>query len=152
MDREYIKNFDEWNVYSKNLDSAEFKGFFYEREIWWCALGVNVGSEQDGKNDNFERPVLIVKKINHNLLWIVPLTSKITSYESRIPIKILGQKSQLLLSQIRSISSRRLLRKIGIAKAAVFYEALVRLGLVLFKTTKGETPPNLAAERGISEP
>jgi hypothetical protein len=36
----------------------------YEREISWCALGAQVGFEQDGLNENFERPVIVVKNLN----------------------------------------------------------------------------------------
>jgi hypothetical protein len=35
------------------------KKFFYfrEKEIWWACLGANIGFEQNGKNENFERPI-----------------------------------------------------------------------------------------------
>lgn len=35
---------------------------FNEREVWWCAIGVNVGYEIDGKGKDFARPVLVLKK------------------------------------------------------------------------------------------
>ncbi len=37
--------------------------YFYEGQIWWAALGKNIGYEIDGKNENFNRPVLIIKNI-----------------------------------------------------------------------------------------
>lgn len=45
------------------MHASEGEILFYEREIWWCSLGVNIGFEQDGTNDLFERPVLVIKKI-----------------------------------------------------------------------------------------
>lgn len=42
--------------------SNEINFYFKEREIWWCLLGMNVGHEQDGKNENFESPVSVLKK------------------------------------------------------------------------------------------
>jgi mRNA interferase MazF len=50
--------------------------YFNERELWWCALGVNIGFEQDGKNEHFERPVLVLRKFNKHLLLVLPQTSK----------------------------------------------------------------------------
>ncbi len=53
------KNFDQWNTEKKNIHNRKNDVFAYPREIWWCALGINVGAEIDGKSDNFERPVLL---------------------------------------------------------------------------------------------
>ena len=137
----YFKDFDSWNNKVKLLDSVDFNDFFYSREIWWCALGVNIGSEQDGKNESFERSVLILKKINKDLLWIVPLTSKVIDNEYRTNVKITGIQSQVSLSQLRSISSKRLLRKIGTIKSVTFYEILIKLAFILLGVLKDETPP-----------
>ncbi len=128
---EYIKNFDAWNERVKVIDHSKFDDFIYEREIWWCALGVNIGSEQDGKNDTFERPVLIVKKINKDLLLVAPLTSKITNSEYCITTTSSGVLSQVILSQLRVISSKRLLRKISRIKTLTFYQIISRLCLIL---------------------
>lgn len=50
--------------------------YFDEREIWWDHLGANIGYEQDGKNDNFERPVLVIRKFGKHSMWVLPQTSK----------------------------------------------------------------------------
>ena len=42
-----------------------------------CTLGKNIGDEEDGKTEDFERPPLIFRKFNKNLLFILPLSSKI---------------------------------------------------------------------------
>ena len=55
------KDFDKWNERKKALNDRE-RILFNPREIWWCSFGVNIGSEQDGSGDNFERPVIIIKK------------------------------------------------------------------------------------------
>ena len=72
------KDFDTWNVIKKKVDEKNIDRdlFFYEREVWWCSLGLNIGVESDGKNEHFERPVWIIKKFNSDMLWVVPLTSK----------------------------------------------------------------------------
>ena len=73
----YIKDFDLWNNKKKIIDQKEISEqmFFNEREIWWGSLGINIGFEQDGKNEEFERPLLIIKKFNRSVVWVVPLTT-----------------------------------------------------------------------------
>lgn len=141
MEEKYIKNFDEWNIKAKLLNSKNFNDYFYAREIWWAALGVNIGSEQDGKNESFERPLLILKRINKDLCLIAPFTSKIVTNDYRISTQSTGMGAQVVLSQIRVISSKRLLRKIGKVKIIIFLEVLIRLSLIVLSIIKDETPP-----------
>lgn len=75
-------------------------------------MGVNVGFEQDGKNDLFERPVLIIKTFNKEVLWIVPLTSRRKSNKYYYEFDYKSKPQTAILSQVRLISSKRLLRKI----------------------------------------
>ena len=107
-----MKEFKRWNSLKEKIDKKERIVFFRKKEIWWCALGLNVGFEQDGKNNNFERPVLILKKFNKDVLWIVPLTSKNRTGKYYFQVKYNNKTYSVILSQIRLISSRRLLRKI----------------------------------------
>lgn len=111
----YIKDFDRWNEKKKQTDFEIEKGrlFIYEREVWWCALGVNVGSEIDGKNENFERPVLIMKVISQNGFFGVPLTSKEKGHRYEVPVRHDKGTSFANVSQLRFLSKRRMLRKIG---------------------------------------
>ncbi len=56
------KDFEAWHKKKVGIHKKPKTVFFHEREIWWCALGANVGNEQDGKGALFTRPVLILKK------------------------------------------------------------------------------------------
>lgn len=103
-------------------------------------MGVNIGSEQDGKNDGFERPVLILKRINNELLLIVPFTSKLIRNRYRIDIKITGEDSQAMLSQLRIISSKRLLKRIGYVKTDMFNIILVKSAMMLLGGIQSKTP------------
>jgi mRNA interferase MazF len=81
------KDFDRWNKKKKTLHQTHFTHFVHEREVWWCALGANVGVEADGKHDNFERPVLVLRKFNRDAVLVVPLRRdrskiRITHYSS----------------------------------------------------------------------
>ena len=69
------KDFDRWNDRKKEVDRSTFADFVNEREVWWCTLGINVGSEQDGSPEFFERPVLVIRKFNKDTVLVVPLTS-----------------------------------------------------------------------------
>lgn len=93
------------------VERSEF--YFYEREIWWASLGENVGSEANGKNFHFERPVIIVKKFSKDMLFVIPTTtkSKVGSWYHSIDCG--GVKIQAVLAQARTISAKRLIRKIG---------------------------------------
>jgi mRNA-degrading endonuclease toxin of MazEF toxin-antitoxin module len=112
MNEEYKKNFDAWNKYAKSLEEAEHTGLFHERDIWWCALGTNIGSEDDGKNSQFERPVLIFRKFGGETSWIIPISSQKCRRDSRIqyPISVQGMSRTARLHQLRLISNKRMLR------------------------------------------
>lgn len=107
------KNFQKWHNKKKEIHENIETPYFYEREIWWCSLGVNIGFEQDGKNENFERPIVILRKFNKHVLWSVPLTSRQKFGKYYFPFKFGEESSVAILSQLRLISSKRLLRKIG---------------------------------------
>ena len=116
-----MKDFDTWNDLKKSLQTAAEKQFhFCEREIWWCSLGNNLGYEQDGKNLLYERPVLIFKKFNKYVSWVLPLTSKNRTGKYYAEIIHGGHTSTVLLSQLRLISSKRLNRIMGKISAFQF--------------------------------
>lgn len=109
-----INNFIQWTKIKIRLHFGvkSNKLYFKEREIWWASLGVNIGFEQDGKNINFERPILVLKKFGRETLWALPLTSKDRTGRFYYQFEHQGQKYSAILSQLRLISSKRLLRKI----------------------------------------
>ncbi len=104
------KNFDSWSEQKKKLHAREREVFFHEREIWWCSLGVNIGFEQDGTNELFERPVLIIKKFNRDVLWVLPLTRTDKKNRYYMSITVGDNNSVVILSQFRLISAKRLQR------------------------------------------
>lgn len=67
-----LRNFWSWLSLKIHLHSSQEQPvYFREREIWWCSVGINIGDEEDGKNNLFERPVLILKKFNERIVWVV---------------------------------------------------------------------------------
>lgn len=88
-------------------------GYFKERDIWWVSIGQNIGSEQNGKHRNFERPVLILKKFNTEMFLAVPMSSKIIVEKYRYIFERHGTDYSINLSQMRVLSGKRLIRKMG---------------------------------------
>lgn len=129
------KDFDSWNTLKKSLHSQLFSGGVHEGEIWWCSIGVNIGSEQDGKNDLFERPALVLKKFNNEILWTVPLSSKIKTN----PYSLVLKDESVLLSQLRLVSTRRLSRMIKRIAPDELERIRDRL-IELLKADKFQTP------------
>lgn len=110
-----MKDFDSWNKFKKKLELKRHGAYFKEREVWFAGIGLNVGYEEDGKNHNFERPVLVIKKFNQHLCIAVPF-STILKPDNRhyLSIHHKGKKLSVILSQTRPISSKRLLRRMFI--------------------------------------
>lgn len=116
------KNFDKWNDLKKTFEKENREFFAHPREVWWCSLGVNLGAEIDGKNDNFERPVLVMSVYSRETMFVLPITSKEKNdkFHYKIFIKIKDIKTGeyqekpvwVKLTQARVISNKRLLRKV----------------------------------------
>jgi mRNA interferase MazF len=121
------KDFLGWAKEQQKLEAKQRIVTFHEREIWWCALGTNLGFEMDGKDKLRTRPVLIVKRFNQHLLWVVPLTSKPKQGTFYLPVIYQGRTSYLVLSQLRAISSKRLLRMLWTMPHRRFAEVRERL-------------------------
>ena len=123
------KAFDEWNIVKKRLDSRNIitEIFFHDREVWWCSIGINVGVESDVKNTHFERPVLIIRKFNGHMLWVIPLTTKERNGIHFHKISHDRGVSFACLSQLKTVSSKRLLRKIGMISENEFNEVCQRV-------------------------
>src|SRR3989338_3895149 len=115
------KDFDRWNIKKKSLHAAGKEPFFHEREIWWCALGVNIGFEQDGSGEEYRRPVVVIKGLSKQTSLIVPLTASLNQHPLRIRVGLVdGKEASAILSQIRVIDTKRFVRKIGTLKKQTF--------------------------------
>jgi mRNA interferase MazF len=116
------KDFDRWNNLKKRIENTNLAVFANKREIWWCHLGINVGSEVCGKNDPFERPVLVLKVFTNNLILVAPLSSKHKETKNHIEIRVGEHTSYLMVEHIKTISTKRLSRKISKVDAETFAE------------------------------
>ena len=115
------KNYQAWTSLKKVLHNAnDPRLFFHEREVWYCHLGENIGFEQDGSDDQFLRPIVIIRKFNNEIFWGVPLTRT----QKDLPFYFIfviqseagtnnNEESTAVLSQVRLIDAKRLRRMIG---------------------------------------
>lgn len=98
---EILNRFVAWIKIKAKLHILDRSVYFRGGEIWWVNLGANVGHEEEGKNEH--------------LLWAVPLTTntkEANPYYHQYELN--GKKYAAILSQLRILSSKRLIRKIGI--------------------------------------
>jgi mRNA interferase MazF len=126
------KDFNRWNKRKRVLHASNFSQYVHEREVWWCALGINVGVEADGKHDNFERPVLVLRKFNRDAVLIVPLTSRAKPNPYKWSFQHDGEMFAAVFSQMRLISTKRLLRKMYRMDRRIF-EDIKRVILVMMR-------------------
>lgn len=126
-----MKDFDNWNEEKKRLEDIGHDSLsFHEREIWWCSIGINLGDEQDGKNELLERPVLILRKFNNKVAWVLPMSTKKKEGIYYHDIEHDGRAFAVILSQLRLISVkrfRRLVRKISPHQFALIQDKLIGL-------------------------
>ena len=127
------KDFDSWNTEKKILDEKSEKIFYHEREIWWCSLGLNVGYEQDGTGKRYDRPVIIVWGFSPQSCIVVPLTGCKKEGKYYFYLGAVEERdATAILSQIKNIDTRRLLKKIGMVPEKQFLELTEKLQGLLF--------------------
>lgn len=124
---EILQLFIGWAKVKVRLHLKESRFYFKERDVWWVSLGINVGSEENGKNEKFERPVLVLKKFNHDMFLSIPFTSQNQGHKYSFTLFYQKKETFLILSQIRLISSKRLIRKVRRIDKSEFFEIKTRL-------------------------
>lgn len=127
------KDFEKWNKKKTSIDRIESRLFFHEREIWFCSVGANVGYEQDGKDGDFIRPIIIVRKFNNEIFWGISLTKTRKNIKKQSELFyykfsfLVGIESVAILSQIKLMDAKRLVRHIGTMKDDSFVELTKKL-------------------------
>ena len=99
-------HFSEWTKEKANLRyNGKLPKFpIYNNFIYWCNLGINIGSEQ-----NKLRPVLILKSSrNSPICTILPLTSKRLQDKFWFHIDLEEVDSTVLVEQLKVVSKLRI--------------------------------------------
>lgn len=121
--------FDVWNEKKKQTHKTKMIVGFKQREIFWVKIGQNIGSEEYGKGDDFQRPVLIVKKLNANLFIGIPLTSQAKEENDYFhPMTFNSKKGTVnnyaMILQLKTFDKKRLMGRIGRVDKETFNEIM----------------------------
>ena len=112
--KEIIERFKSWFKLKIRIYRSEPKAYPKVKEIWWVSLGQNIGVEVNGKNETFERPAVVIKVFNNLGMLVAPISSKVKEGKYFVEFtNSVGEKNIINMSQIRSISGKRFIRKVG---------------------------------------
>jgi mRNA interferase MazF len=128
------KDYTIWMPVKKEINNSDLRPMgCKEREIWICNLGENIGFEEDGKGNEFTRPVLILKVFNRKFCHIVPLSTTDKRGKFYYPFDgKTGKTSVALLSQSKPIDTARLSRKVGTMEEKEFEKVKKLIEEILF--------------------
>lgn len=114
-----MENYDRWNSVKKNTEKSNIKLGIRPIDIFWAKIGQNIGSEEYGKNKNFSRPVIVIRKLTSDLFIGIPIISTIKdndyfhSFEYNNRVNGIVKNSAMIL-QVRTYSIKRLMNKAGV--------------------------------------
>ena len=143
------KLFDDWNILKQESHFQEQVIGIKERDIIFLRLGQNVGYEQDGKGEEFLRPVVVYKKFNKNMFLGIPLTTKKKeniyhfefTYTNKRDIVI---TNSAIISQIKLFDTKRAKYKAGVIGKEDFQK--------LYKKIMEVTKPEEVTPTEVGEP
>ena len=110
------RNYKDWMPIKESIQARGSLHRFKNWELWWCAVGENVGTEINGKGSRFARPVVIFHKFSRYGFMGIPLTTKdhtdvAPDWYTHFTFK--GKDQFAALHQMENISTFRLYRKMG---------------------------------------
>ncbi len=115
-----------WSSLKLKIHNSSKEKPFKEAEVWWCNFGENIGVEVNGKNAPFSRPAIVLKKHNKHSFMAIPLTSQPHTGNWYVEFEFRGKKSWANLAQAKSLSAKRLYRRMGMTTKGDFLK--VKLG------------------------
>jgi mRNA-degrading endonuclease toxin of MazEF toxin-antitoxin module len=115
-----MKDFIDWHKIKRKVEKKENRVYFQIREVFFCSIGENVGFEQDGRGEEFLRPVVVVKKFNNEVFLGIPLTRTEKKGKYYFAFNLNNKKSVAILSQIRLFDAKRIKYKVGMVNEKDF--------------------------------
>jgi len=121
-----MQEYDKWNEIKKETQKDKKIRLYKERDIFFIKMGQNIGYEQNGKGENFVRPIVILKRITKDMFIGVPLSSQIKVgswfYAFEFTTKDKISQNIAIIPQLKMYSTQRLLNKIGVMNKVNFDE------------------------------
>ena len=106
------KDFEGWSKVKEAINETH-RPNVNVRDVRWCAIGHNIGSEIDGKGEAYARPVLVLKFISNNTCLVLPLTHSNKTGAHMLPLSFKDEDINARLDQIKIVDTKRLKTKIG---------------------------------------
>ncbi|MBR1875271.1 type II toxin-antitoxin system PemK/MazF family toxin [Candidatus Saccharibacteria bacterium] len=125
-----MKKFNQWNEIKKMLNDNSPRIVAKEGYLYWVSVGVNVGTEEDGKGPVFTRPVLAYYADDNNKKEFlgIPFTTTPQRNEKYTEIAMVEDEiTYALLKQIRVFSVKRINREIGRLKPEIFDNIIYKM-------------------------
>ena len=122
------KDYAGWHAMKLLLNATSETRYYREREVWWTAIGLNIGFEEDGKRGKYSRPVVVLCKFNPYFFYGVPLstTKKAGRYYGVVFLERVTRK--VLLTQVRAFDAIRLLDQVGIVRSDDYKKICSQIG------------------------
>ena len=108
-----IKRFSEWITLKEKIHTKERIPRIKEGEVWWLAIGENVGIEINGKSEYFSRPVLVFKKLSYLGFMGIPLSTQKHEGSWYVNFRFQDKNICAALAQARTLSTARLYTRLG---------------------------------------
>ncbi len=120
-----LEEFDNWNIVKKRTQITNNDVGFKERDIYWLRLGKNIGSEEYGKGNEYQRPVVIIKKLTSELFFGIPLSSVLKSGSYFYTFSYQDKKGKIrtncaMILQLKAFDKKRLMGRIGMMQKKDF--------------------------------
>jgi len=106
-----MQQYDDWNKLKQRITKDFTRRDFNVRDVFWCHMGMNIGYETYGKGGLYTRPVLILQKYSTSTFLGMPLSSKCKDRPYYYNLNVKGKNVSGLVSQIRTLDSKRLARR-----------------------------------------
>ena len=108
-----IKNYRQWMDAKSFINNKGIRRSFKEGDIWWAAVGENVGVEIDGKSKKYSRPILILKKHSNLFFTAVPLSTQIHTGTWYVQFVFREKIQTAVVVQSKPMDVSRLYERIG---------------------------------------
>jgi len=108
-----MKDYKDWMRVKTLINNEAPIRSIKEGDVWWAAMGENVGVELDGKNEKYSRPVVVLKKHGKFCFTGVPLTSREHDGSWYVSFEFQMKKQTAVLLQTKLFDVRRLYERIG---------------------------------------
>ncbi len=105
MQKKYQKDFARWAQVAEGIERRKRPEMIKPGVIYWCNVGVNVGTIEDGKGPRFTRPALVLSTSEGGQVIIVPITSQKKAGPNSFEIVVNGRIEHLLFAQMRPIDA-----------------------------------------------